>query len=189
MTMKHLAATLACIALPTFVQASPLLFEVNVTTQPADGTAAFGIYFYQPPDFVTTDGFGRLRDQFQFYLDETQSPVVGEGRFVIAQQSGGMVAIQQGGTRTTIATAPFVLDGVFVGFTLPLALLTSGDSFYWRFEDYNFGGGGTGLYRRLGQAEPGDVPTVLPDATATAALLPLALAGLWLGRRATRAPR
>jgi len=177
--------TLGAALVAASADADPIHIDAVVTTQPENQAASFGIYFNAPPppDFVTTDSVGRLATSFQFYVAEQLFTSIFASQYLIRKVDDsfpGYVNIvkrdSSGGNNgwgSLTGTAPFVQDGRFVGFAVPLTLLATDDNFYWMLDTFTFGG--TPSYHADGYAEPGPVPTAAPDATSTAGLLTVGL--------------
>lgn len=161
------------------------------TTSSESQTASFGIFFAEPPDFATTDAFGRLATSFQFYIN-TENEVTYPGQYLIRRNESSpsgyvtvvKVAPQDGSWGPVVGTAPYVQDGVFVGFTLPLAVFNAREEgFYWALDVFEYGQS-QGGFAAAGHAVPGAVPSAVPDQGSTLLLLATAWVGLsWLRRK------
>lgn len=152
-------------------------------------TASFGIFFLTPPDFVTSDEFGRLATSFQFYVDpdeegsypgdvlvrKAEVNPLGEATVVATTPHG-----YPGGWGPLLGTVPLLQEGIFIRVDVPLAWLGAADgTFFWALETFEYGR--TDRIRRTGEAVPGPAPTALPDTGPTLLLLAAVLMGIhWM---------
>lgn len=152
-------------------------------------TASFGIFFLTPPDFVTTDEFGRLANSFQFYVDPDQEVSYPGDRLVRKAEvnplgEATVVATTPhgypGGWGPLLGTVPLLQEGIFVRVDVPLAWLGAADgTFFWALETFEYGW--SDRVRLTGEAGPGPAPTALPDTGPTLVLLAAVLMGIhWM---------
>lgn len=172
----------------TTIEASSI--QAVVATSLETQTASFGIFFLTPPDFVTTDEFGRLATSFQFYIDPDQE-VSYPGDLLVRKAEGSpleevtVVATtppfhSPGGWGPLLGTVPLLQEGIFVRVDVPLAWLGAADgTFFWALDTFEYGQDRD--RRRTGEAVPGPAPTALPDTGPTLLLLAAVLMGIhWM---------
>lgn len=179
----------------TTIEASSI--SAVVATSLETQTASFGIFFLTPPDFVTTDEFGRLATSFQFYVDPDQE-VSYPGDLLVRKAEGsplGEAAVvattphgYPGEWGPLLGTVPLLQEGIFVRVDVPLAWLGAADgTFFWALDTFEYGWSDTD--RRLtGEAVPGPAPTALPDTGPTLLLLAAVLMGIIGCAGASRTP-
>ena len=189
--MRHAALSILAVTLvlaATPAQANTIGVQAVVATSLETQTASFGIFFLTPPDFVTSDEFGRLATSFQFYVDPEEGSYpgdvlvrkaevnpLGEATVVATTPHG-----YPGGWGPLLGTVPLLQEGIFIRVDVPLAWLGAADgTFFWALETFEYGR--TDRIRRTGEAVPGPAPTALPDTGPTLLLLAAVLMGIhWM---------
>lgn len=185
-----LAVTLVLAATPA--QANTIVVQAVVATSLETQTASFGIFFLTPPDFVTTDGIGRLATSFQFYVDPDQEVSYPGDRLVRKAEVNPLGAAtvvattphgySPGGWGPLLGTVPLLQEDIFVRIDVPLAWLGAADgTFSWALDTLEYGWSPPDRVRLAGEAVPGPAPTALPDTGPTLLLLAAVLMGIhWM---------
>jgi len=158
-TRLALMATMLAFMAVAHAQVMPLF--VSILNDPAAGKATFSILYDAPPDFFSTDAFGRQADDFQFFVSADRPvPLVefyqaiggncmtgptcadksvlrgsnislGGGIPVVPLAASGPGQTPNGGWGPTLIEVPYQLLGNRVSFDVPLAALRDTDNILW----------------------------------------------------------
>ena len=159
-----LVAALVAVTAPGVTRAGVRIVSEGVVVDRAGDTATFWMKLDGPPDFTTTDEFGRRADSFQYELDvdwaggpasfpfEDLDAVVRGDEFDL--DGDGMLPIRaarpgvepdpdprSGGWGRVLASVPLNVDGSELWFEAPLSALGDDDgNFAYRVYTTEFGG-------------------------------------------------
>jgi hypothetical protein len=192
---------------------APVLAGIHIVSEGADvdhsaGIAHFHARFDAAPDLRTVDEFGRVKDSFQYEIDDNWNAPLGlppqgldsvvrgdeihvanalrirDARFGITPDpdpdAGGWGAVK--------ATVPFTLDGTELRFEAPLAAIGDDDGYFaYRLFTTEYGLTTSEVESRvLPPGEPGPKLIPLPPAAWSAAAAAAMLATAHFSRRIAR---
>lgn len=134
--------------------ASPLrVLSESAVYHAAPGRVTFKVIFDQQPDFSTVDSFGRMEDQFQYYIigdSAAEYPLNFDAVITVEQPwiSQSRLAVRSpdindpNGWGTLVATIPFRLKGGSLRFSVPLSTINSHSAdggFTYQLQTLSFG--------------------------------------------------